>query len=72
MSTTITATDFNFPNQKSVYHGKVRDVYNINDEFLVMIATARISAAAKRKTFVWCADNDAWVIPALSEPLALA
>jgi len=44
MSSTITATDFNFPNQKSVYHGKVRDVYNINDELLVMIATDRLSA----------------------------
>ena len=44
MSSTITATDFNFPNQKNVYHGKVRDVYNINDELLVMIATDRLSA----------------------------
>ena len=40
----ITKTDFNFPKQKSVYHGKVRDVYNINDEKLVMVATDRISA----------------------------
>ena len=37
-------TDFNFPGQKSVYHGKVRDVYNINDDVLVMVATDRISA----------------------------
>jgi phosphoribosylaminoimidazole-succinocarboxamide synthase len=37
-------TDFNFPGQKDVYHGKVRDVYNINDERLVMVATDRISA----------------------------
>lgn len=44
MSSTITATDFNFPKQKNVYHGKVRDVYNINDELLVMIATDRLSA----------------------------
>ena len=44
MNSTITATDFNFPKQKSVYHGKVRDVYNINDELLVMIATDRLSA----------------------------
>ena len=44
MSSTITSTDFNFPNQKNVYHGKVRDVYNINDELLVMIATDRLSA----------------------------
>jgi len=41
---TLTTTNFNFPNQKSVYHGKVREVYNINDELLVMIATDRISA----------------------------
>lgn len=41
---TITATNFNFPKQKSVYRGKVRDVYNINDELLVMIATDRLSA----------------------------
>jgi phosphoribosylaminoimidazole-succinocarboxamide synthase len=41
---TITTTNFNFPNQKSVYHGKVREVYNINDELLVMIATDRLSA----------------------------
>lgn len=40
----LTRTDFNFPGQKSVYHGKVRDVYNINDELLVMVATDRISA----------------------------
>lgn len=41
---TITSTNFQFPNQKSVYHGKVREVYNINDELLVMIATDRLSA----------------------------
>lgn len=41
---TITATQFNFPGQKSVYRGKVREVYNINDELLVMIATDRLSA----------------------------
>ena len=40
----LTQTDFNFPGQKSVYHGKVRDVYNINDDLLVMVATDRISA----------------------------
>ncbi|MCP3893246.1 MULTISPECIES: phosphoribosylaminoimidazolesuccinocarboxamide synthase [Bacteroides] len=40
----LTKTDYNFPGQKSVYHGKVRDVYNINDEQLVMVATDRISA----------------------------
>ena len=40
----ITNTEFKFPNQKSVYHGKVRDVYNINDDHLVMVVTDRISA----------------------------
>jgi phosphoribosylaminoimidazole-succinocarboxamide synthase len=44
MKNVITRTDFNFPGQKGVYHGKVRDVYNINDELLVMIASDRISA----------------------------
>jgi phosphoribosylaminoimidazole-succinocarboxamide synthase len=41
---TITTTDFNFPGQKAVYRGKVREVYNINDELLVMVATDRLSA----------------------------
>ncbi len=41
---TISTTNFNFPKQKSVYRGKVREVYNINDELLVMIATDRLSA----------------------------
>ena len=40
----LTQTNFNFPGQKSVYHGKVRDVYDINDDLLVMVATDRISA----------------------------
>ena len=40
----LTKTDFNFPGQKSVYHGKVRDVYDINDDLMVMVATDRISA----------------------------
>jgi len=44
MTEAITRTDFVFPKQKSVYHGKVRDVYNINDQYLVMVATDRISA----------------------------
>ena len=44
MSNTITTTNFNFPNQKSVYRGKVREVYNNNDELLVMVATDRLSA----------------------------
>ena len=41
---TLTRTDFQFPGQKSVYHGKVRDVYDINDDLIVMVATDRISA----------------------------
>jgi phosphoribosylaminoimidazole-succinocarboxamide synthase len=41
---TINETNFKFPNQKSVYRGKVREVYNINDTLLVMIATDRLSA----------------------------
>ncbi len=40
----LTSTQFNFPKQKSFYKGKVRDVYNINDEYLVMVASDRISA----------------------------
>ncbi|MCD8292352.1 MAG: phosphoribosylaminoimidazolesuccinocarboxamide synthase [Prevotellaceae bacterium] len=40
----LTKTDFNFPGQQGVYHGKVRDVYNIRGEELVMVATDRISA----------------------------
>ena len=41
---TITTTNFNFPGQKSVYRGKVREVYNINDALLIMVATDRLSA----------------------------
>ena len=44
MNKALTRTDFNFPGQKSVYHGKVRDVYNIDNEYLVMVVTDRISA----------------------------
>lgn len=44
MSKALTRTDFNFPNQTNVYHGKVRDVYNIGNEYLVMVVTDRISA----------------------------
>ncbi|MBI9036389.1 MAG: phosphoribosylaminoimidazolesuccinocarboxamide synthase [Bacteroidales bacterium] len=44
MTRAIVKTDFQFPNQKSVYKGKVRDVYNINDEYLVMVVSDRISA----------------------------
>ena len=40
----LTKTEFQLPGQKSVYHGKVRDVYNINDDLLVMVSTDRISA----------------------------
>lgn len=40
----LTKTEFKFPGQKSVYHGKVRDVYNISDEYLVMVVSDRISA----------------------------
>ena len=41
---TINNTNFSFPEQKSVYKGKVREVYNINDQLLVMIASDRLSA----------------------------
>src|SRR6186997_484875 len=44
MQQVIDRTDFNFPGQTAVYHGKVRDVYAINDELLVMVASDRISA----------------------------
>ena len=44
MKKSIIKTEFDFPNQKSVYHGKVRDVYNIDNKYLVMVATDRISA----------------------------
>jgi len=44
MAQSIVKTQFNFPKQKSLYEGKVRDVYNINDELLVMIVSDRISA----------------------------
>ena len=44
MTKALTKTEFRFEGQKSVYHGKVRDVYNINDDVLVMVATDRISA----------------------------
>ena len=44
MANALTKTDFHFEGQKSVYHGKVRDVYNIGDDLLVMVATDRISA----------------------------
>lgn len=44
MDNALTKTGFNFPGQKSLYVGKVRDVYNINDDFLVMVVSDRISA----------------------------
>ncbi|WP_373815067.1 phosphoribosylaminoimidazolesuccinocarboxamide synthase [Porphyromonas loveana] len=44
MKETLTRTDFNLPRQKAVYHGKVRDVYTLENDLLVMIATDRISA----------------------------
>ena len=44
MTHTLTTTDYRFPGQTAVYHGKVRDVYTINDTLLVMVATDRISA----------------------------
>lgn len=44
MNRTITDTNFEFPGQSNLYKGKVRDVYNINDSLLVMVATDRLSA----------------------------
>ena len=44
MATTLVTTDYKFPGQTAVYHGKVRDVYTIGEDTLVMIATDRISA----------------------------
>lgn len=44
MAKTLVRTDFNFEGQTNVYHGKVRDVYSIDNDILVMVATDRISA----------------------------
>lgn len=44
MSNTIISTNFNFPGQKSIYHGKVREVYTLENDILLMIATDRLSA----------------------------
>ena len=44
MQPTLTSTDYNFPGQTAIYKGKVRDVYNINNEKIVLIASDRISA----------------------------
>lgn len=44
MAQTLVSTDYNFPGQEAVYHGKVRDVYTLDGDRLVMIATDRISA----------------------------
>ena len=39
MAKTILSSNFNFPGQKSIYKGKVRDVYNINNKYLLMIVS---------------------------------
>ena len=44
MVKTILSSNYNFPGQKSIYKGKVRDVYNIDDKYLLMIVSDRISA----------------------------
>ncbi|NVO03170.1 MAG: phosphoribosylaminoimidazolesuccinocarboxamide synthase [Bacteroidetes bacterium] len=44
MNSALTATNFNFKNQKNLYIGKVRDVYNIDNKLLIMIVSDRISA----------------------------
>ncbi len=44
MSNALTKTEFNFPGQVNLYKGKVRDVYNIKNDFLVMVVSDRISA----------------------------
>lgn len=44
MSNTIISTNFNFPGQKSVYHGKVREVYTLENNLVLMVATDRLSA----------------------------
>lgn len=44
MNNTITNSQFNFPGQKGVYHGKVREVYTLENDILLMIATDRLSA----------------------------
>jgi phosphoribosylaminoimidazole-succinocarboxamide synthase len=44
MAKTILSSDFRFPGQKSIYKGKVRDVYNINDKYLLMVVSDRLSA----------------------------
>ncbi len=44
MSNTITNSQFNFPGQQQVYHGKVREVYTLESDILLMIATDRLSA----------------------------
>ena len=44
MSHTITDTNFEFPNQKTLYKGKVREVYTLKDDLLIMVATDRLSA----------------------------
>ena len=65
----LTGTDFKFEGQKSVYHGKVRDVYNINDDLMVMVATDRISAfdvvLPKGIPFKASAPTGNWLLPTL-------
>lgn len=46
----IVKTDFHFPGQKSVYKGKVRDVYNIKDEYLVMLVSDRDIGIRRRSS----------------------
>ena len=47
----LTKTDLNLPGQVSVYHGKVRDVYNINDDLMVMVATDPALSIMKKMDF---------------------
>ncbi|MGC6433502.1 MAG: phosphoribosylaminoimidazolesuccinocarboxamide synthase, partial [Crocinitomicaceae bacterium] len=44
MQNSLTNSSFNFPGQKAVYNGKVRDVYTLENDILVMVASDRISA----------------------------
>ena len=51
MKKAIVRTDYEFPGQKNVYHGKVRDVYNINDELMVMVAQTAFRPST------WCSPE---------------
>jgi phosphoribosylaminoimidazole-succinocarboxamide synthase len=44
MPVTVSSTDYTFPGQRGIYKGKVRDVYNISDQYLLTVVTDRISA----------------------------